>query len=71
MAMAPDGRLFVAEQGGKLRVVKNGSLLSSSFVTVTTINDASEVRNFCSIFGMIATTTTQMQQLLGPGLKWQ
>ena len=24
MAFAPDGRLFVAEQGGRLRVIKNG-----------------------------------------------
>ena len=27
MAFAPDGRLFVAEQGGRLRVIKNGALL--------------------------------------------
>ena len=25
MAFAPDGRLFVAEQGGTLRIVKNGN----------------------------------------------
>jgi glucose/arabinose dehydrogenase len=36
MAFAPDGRLFVAEQGGRLRVIKNGALLQSEFVTVTT-----------------------------------
>jgi glucose/arabinose dehydrogenase len=35
MAFAPDGRLFVTEQGGALRVIKNGSLLSTPFVTVT------------------------------------
>jgi len=35
MAFAPDGRLFVAEQGGKLRVIKNGSLLPAPFLTVT------------------------------------
>ena len=29
-AQAPDGRLFVAEQGGALRVVKNGSLLADA-----------------------------------------
>ncbi len=34
MAFAPDGRLFVAEQGGALRVIKNGSLLPTPFVTV-------------------------------------
>jgi glucose/arabinose dehydrogenase len=35
MAFAPDGRLFVCEQGGKLRVVKNGVLLSTPFLTLT------------------------------------
>jgi glucose/arabinose dehydrogenase len=35
MAFAPDGRLFVAEQGGQLRVIKSGALLSSPFLTVT------------------------------------
>ena len=35
MAFAPDGRLFVAEQGGKLRVIKNGTLLPTPFLTVT------------------------------------
>jgi glucose/arabinose dehydrogenase len=35
MAFAPDGRLFVCQQGGQLRVIKNGSLLSTPFVTLT------------------------------------
>lgn len=35
-AQAPDGRIFVAEQGGAIRVVKNGVLLPSSFATVPT-----------------------------------
>jgi glucose/arabinose dehydrogenase len=34
MAVAPDGRIFVAEQGGRLRVIKNGALLAAPFVTV-------------------------------------
>jgi glucose/arabinose dehydrogenase len=33
-AQAPDGRLFVAEQGGTLRVVKNGALLPTPFVSI-------------------------------------
>lgn len=33
-ALAPDGRLFVAEQGGNLRVVKNGVLLGLPFVSL-------------------------------------
>jgi glucose/arabinose dehydrogenase len=36
MTFAPDGRLFVCQQGGQLRVVKNGALLATPFVTVTT-----------------------------------
>lgn len=35
MAFAPDGRLFVCQQTGELRVVKNGSLLAPPFVTLT------------------------------------
>ena len=34
MAFAPDGRIFVCEQGGSLRVVKNGTLLTAPFLTV-------------------------------------
>lgn len=36
MAIAPDGRVFVCEQAGPLRVVKQGQLLSRPFVTVHT-----------------------------------
>ena len=39
MAWAPDGRLFIAEQGGALRVVKAGALLDTPFVTVPTTAD--------------------------------
>ncbi len=35
MDFAPDGRLFVAEQAGRLHVVKNGSLLPTPFLTVS------------------------------------
>jgi glucose/arabinose dehydrogenase len=35
MALAPDGRIFVCEQGGRLRVIKNGVLLATPFLTVT------------------------------------
>ena len=35
MSFAPDGRLFVCQQTGQLRVIKNGSLLASPFLTVT------------------------------------
>ena len=35
MQFAPDGRLFVCEQGGRLRVIKNGALLPTPFLTLT------------------------------------
>lgn len=35
MAFAPDGRLFVCEQSGTLRVIKNGTLLPTPFTTLT------------------------------------
>jgi glucose/arabinose dehydrogenase len=35
MAIAPDGRIFVCQQGGQLRVIKNDVLLSTPFLTVT------------------------------------
>jgi glucose/arabinose dehydrogenase len=35
MALAPDGRVFVCEQGGALRVIKNNTLLSTPFVSLT------------------------------------
>jgi glucose/arabinose dehydrogenase len=41
MAFAPDGRLFVAQQNGALRVIKNGSLLPNAFVTVP-VNSSGE-----------------------------
>ena len=41
MTFAPDGRLFVCQQGGALRVIKNGALLSTPFVTLT-VNSSGE-----------------------------
>jgi glucose/arabinose dehydrogenase len=34
MEIAPDGRIFVCEQGGRLRVIKNGALLPTPFLTL-------------------------------------
>ncbi|WP_139559744.1 PQQ-dependent sugar dehydrogenase [Methylotetracoccus oryzae] len=34
MSIAPDGRIFVCQQGGRLRVIKNGVLLPKPFVTL-------------------------------------
>jgi len=41
MQFAPDGRLFVAQQGGQLRVIKNGALLATPFVSLT-VNSSGE-----------------------------
>ena len=35
MDFAPDGRLFVCQQSGQLRVIKNGALLATPFLQVT------------------------------------
>ncbi|MGZ5434937.1 MAG: PQQ-dependent sugar dehydrogenase [Pyrinomonadaceae bacterium] len=35
MALHPDGRIFVCQQTGELRVIKNGALLPTPFVTLT------------------------------------
>jgi glucose/arabinose dehydrogenase len=35
MTFAPDGRLFVCQQDGQLRVFKNGALLATPFVSLT------------------------------------
>jgi glucose/arabinose dehydrogenase len=35
MAFDPSGRLFVAEQGGRLRVIKEGKLLATPFVSLS------------------------------------
>jgi glucose/arabinose dehydrogenase len=37
MDFAPDGRLFVCLQEGQLRVISNGTLLATPFVTVATV----------------------------------
>ena len=41
MAFAPDGRIFVAQQAGQLRVIKNGTLLSQPFLSVS-VNSSGE-----------------------------
>jgi uncharacterized repeat protein (TIGR03806 family) len=41
MEIAPDGRIFVAQQTGQVKVIKNGALLATSFVelTVDSVNE--------------------------------
>ena len=40
MAIAPDGRIFVAQQGGAIRVIKDGQLLPDPFATVAANSSA-------------------------------
>jgi glucose/arabinose dehydrogenase len=40
MAIAPDGRLFVAQQNGAVRVIKDGQLLPQNFATVNANSSA-------------------------------
>ncbi len=40
-AIAPDGRIFVCQQGGSLRVIENGSLLTTPFMTLS-VNSSGE-----------------------------
>jgi glucose/arabinose dehydrogenase len=47
MAFAPDGRLFVCQQTGQLRIFKNGTLLATPFVTLTV--DASGERGLLGV----------------------
>ncbi len=41
MRFSPDGRLFVAEKAGRLRIIKNGQLLATPFVNLP-VNTSSE-----------------------------
>jgi glucose/arabinose dehydrogenase len=41
MEIAPDGRIFVTEQGGRLRVIQNGTLLSQPFLNLN-VNSSGE-----------------------------
>ncbi len=38
MAFAPDGRIFIAQKGGTVRVWKNGALLAQPMISLTDVN---------------------------------
>lgn len=38
MAFAPDGRLFVLQQGGNVRIIKDGALLATPFLSLNVFN---------------------------------
>lgn len=37
--VAPDGRVFITEKSGKVRIIKNGSLLTTPFLSITVDNN--------------------------------
>src|SRR4051812_38864575 len=48
MAVAPDGRIFVTQQAGQLRIVKNGMLLPTPFVSLSDVYSTGE----CGLVGV-------------------
>jgi glucose/arabinose dehydrogenase len=40
--VAPDGRVFVAEKPGRVRIIKNGALLSTAALTIPNVNNSNE-----------------------------
>jgi glucose/arabinose dehydrogenase len=40
--IAPDGRVFLAEKNGKIRIVKNGTLLTTPFITIPNVDNWNE-----------------------------
>src|SRR5947207_1319603 len=42
MDIAPDGRVFLAEKNGKIRIIKNGSLLPTPFITIPNVDNWNE-----------------------------
>ncbi|NKI93560.1 PQQ-dependent sugar dehydrogenase [Rhizobacter sp. SG703] len=48
-AQAPDGRIFVAQQTGEVRVIKNGVLLPTPFATLANVNTEGSERGLGGI----------------------
>jgi glucose/arabinose dehydrogenase len=49
MAIAPDGRVFITEQAGRIRIVESGSLLPQPFLNITTRVDSRGERGLLGI----------------------
>jgi glucose/arabinose dehydrogenase len=49
MEIAPDGRIFVCEQLGRLVVIKNGKLLTQSFLNLTAVVDSTGERGLLGV----------------------
>ena len=57
MALAPDGRIFICQQGGQVRVIKHGALLATPFLTV--VVDSSGERGLLGVAFDPAFATNQ------------
>src|SRR4051812_20688060 len=42
MAKAPDGRMFITEKDGKVKILKNGVVLNTPFITLPDIEKTNE-----------------------------
>lgn len=49
MAFAPDGRIFVAEQAGKLRIIRDGRLLGTPFLNISRRVDSAGERGLLGV----------------------
>ncbi|MBA3699219.1 MAG: PQQ-dependent sugar dehydrogenase [Planctomycetes bacterium] len=49
MTFAPDGRLFLCEKPGRVRVIKNGALLATPFADFTSVVDNTNERGLMSV----------------------
>lgn len=49
MTFAPDGRLFLCEKSGRVRVVKNGAMLGTPFVDFSSVVDSFNERGLMSV----------------------
>lgn len=56
---APDGRIFVTQQGGAVRIIKNGSLLPTPFVQVSVFPPANTERGLLGLVFDPNFTTNQ------------
>ena len=69
MAFAPDGRLFVTEQQGRVQIIDNGELLPTPFLTVDA--DATSERAILPVFNspwMVSLLLPQPHSLAWRGL---
>lgn len=79
MAVAPDSRIFVCEQTGKVRIIKNGALLSQPFLSLTVnsigehgllgiaIDPAFTANNWIYVFYNPNSTTSRISRFTAQG----